>query len=163
MRGTAIHRDRLVARLREIPPWKWPRYAGAAINAVRSRFFGYRANWWGPKPPGWREMIDAPLGAQLGWQWARTLEPALDAIESMPSDRTFRWRYEDMMNDPRGTMSALVEFCELDGGEALVEKVVEEADPSRLTKWREQLDPAIVEDARPHMASLMSRLGYDFD
>lgn len=163
IRGEAIHKDRLMARLKEVPPWRWPRYAVPAMNALRTKFLGYRPPWWGPKPPGWRDMIDAPTGAQLGWQWARTLEPAVDAFESMPPDRVFRWRYEDMMENPRETMGRLVEFCELDGGDELVQRVATEVDPSRRTKWRDELDSEMLEAARPFMEPLMARLGYDFD
>lgn len=163
IRGEAIHRDRLLSRLREVPPWQWPQYSGAAINAVRSRLFGYRPPWWGPKPPGWRDMIGAPIGAQLGWQWAETVGAALDAVDALPTASVFRWRYEDMMARPRETMSALVDFCEIEGGDQLVARVEGEADPSRQSKWRDRLDPDTLRDARPYIAPLMERLGYDLD
>lgn len=163
MRGRAIDRDRLIARLREIPPWKWPRYVRPALDSLQAKFLGKKMAWWGPKPAGWRDMIDAPLGARLGWQWARTLGPAVDAFDAMPSERIFRWKCEDMMLDPRSNMQALVDFCELTGGADLVARAAREVDPNRRSKWRDELDSEILEASRPYMEPLMTRLGYGFD
>ena len=45
----------------------------------------------------------------------------------------------------------------------MIDRAVEEADPTRIDRWRTELDPAVVQDARPQMEALMDRLGYRFD
>ena len=163
MQGQGINRRRLITRMREVPPWQWPKYAPAAFETLGAKLFKRKLSWWGPKPAGWRETMGMSKGARLGWQWSETLRSALDATAHFGQERVFQFRYEDMMSSPKQTMSALVDFCGFEHGQVMIDRAVEEADPTRIDRWRSELDPAVVQDARPQMEALMDRLGYRFD
>ena len=163
MQGQGINRRRLITRLREVPPWHWPKYVPIALETLGAKLFKRKLSWWGPKPAGWREAMHMSKGARLGWQWSETLRSALDATEQFSQDRVFQFRYEDMMASPKQTMGALVDFCGFDHGQVMIDRAVKEADPTRIDRWRSELDPKVVQDAQPQMEALMDRLGYRFD
>ena len=162
MQGRGINRQRLITRMREVPPWQWPKYAPAALETLGAKLFKRKLSWWGPKPAGWREAMGMSKGARLGWQWSETLRAALDATADFPQDRVLQFRYEDMMDSPKQTMTTLVDFCGFEHGQVMIDRAVAEADPTRIDRWRSELDPEVVQDARPQMEALMDRLGYRF-
>ena len=163
IQGQGINRRRLITRMREVPPWQWPKYAPVAFETLGAKLFKRKLSWWGPKPAGWRETMALSKGARLGWQWSETLRAALDATSHFDQDRVFQFRYEDMMSSPQKTMAGLVDFCGFEHGQIMIDRAVQEADPTRIDRWRSELDPEVVQDARPQMEDLMDRLGYRFD
>ena len=108
-------------------------------------------------------MMGRSKGARLGWQWSETLRSALDATAHFAQDRVFQFRYEDMMSSPKQTITALVDFCGFEHGQVMIDRAIAEADPTRIDRWRSELDSQVVQDARPQMEALMDRLGYRFD
>ena len=129
MQGRGINRQRLITRMREVPPWQWPKYAPAALETLGAKLFKRKLSWWGPKPAGWREAMGMSKGARLGWQWSETLRAALDATADFPQDRVLQFRYEDMMDSPKQTMTTLVDFCGFEHGQVMIDRAVAEADP----------------------------------
>ena len=163
IQSRGINRRRLITRMREVPLWQWPKYAPVAFETLGAKLFKRKLSWWGPKPPGWREAMRMSRGARLGWQWSETLRAALDATSRFPQDRVLQLRYEDLIVSPKQTMTELVDFCGFEHGQVMIDRAVAEADPTRIDRWRSELDPQVVQDARPQMEALMDRLGYRFD
>lgn len=153
---------RLLARARETPIWEWPAYGGQAASGAARRLLGRPLRFWGPRPPGWREWIDAfAPDVVRAKQWAATITRAVEDGRAIGPGSVFEFRYEDLMADPRPVMRRIVEFCGLDGDD-LVEHAAATVDASRRDKWRASLDAETLELIRPHMEPTLLELGYSW-
>lgn len=153
---------RIIQRARETPLWEWPAYAGRTVMTVGRKLAKKPLNYWGPRPRGWREWVrrDVP-DVVLARQWAATILKAVRDARAMDPALTMIYRYEDLMADPRRTMTRIVDFCELGSeGQALIDHVASSVDPKRQEKWRDQLDERTLDLVRPIMEPVLQELGY---
>lgn len=160
---TGVPVGRVWRRAIETPLRDWPAQAPRAVATISRRLRRKPMDYWGPRPPGWREWVGADPGpVVLAKQWAGSINAALDAAESIPGDRLVRLAYEALMEQPREQMRRVVDFLELPEADALVEHVAQTADPARARKWREQLNGDLLATVRPHMEPTLLRLGYQW-
>jgi hypothetical protein len=159
--GRGVSAQRVWQRAIETPIWEWPAYAPRAAKTLTRRITRKPLDFWGPRPPGWRDWVGAdPQPVVLAKQWAGAISRALDDAEGAPEEQVLRMRYEALMHHPREQMERLIDFLELSDAAELVEHVVATVDPTRAEKWRTQLDADLLELVRPHTAPLLERLGY---
>jgi hypothetical protein len=157
--ATGVPLTRVLTRARQTPVLEWPAYAGQAAGTVWRRVTGRKLNYWGPRPPGWREWVgrDEP-DVILARQWSGTIARAIDDAEGDPL--VHRIRYEDLMARPRAVMAEACAFADLAQPGPVIDAAEATADPTRADKWREALDEQTLELVRPHMQPTLERLGY---
>lgn len=120
-----------------------PRAVGSSIlRRTRSS----RTDWWGARPPGWRDQLDRPVGAQVGWQVREIVETLRsDARELGLGDAFVELSYEALTERPRPTLERVYEALGL--GEAQLEPLEDFLDQleNRNAGWREPLEEQQVE------------------
>ncbi|MEW9921631.1 sulfotransferase [Marimonas sp. MJW-29] len=91
--------------------------------------------------------------------WAGSADLALQAMESLPPERLHVLRYEDMVDDPRGTLGDLMAF--MLPGEDHVDWIERVAHMPRVQKGRwDDLDPEVARQVDEIIAPVNVRLGY---
>jgi Sulfotransferase family len=156
---------RVITRARETPLTEWPAYAGQAVGTVYRRVTGKKLNFWGPRPPGWRDWLNEdPPDVIMAKQWAGIIGTAVDDADALDAQGcgVYRFRYEDLLNRPREIMTEACTFAELENPEPVIDFAEQTADPARASKWRTMLDKETLELVRPHMQPMLERLGYDW-
>lgn len=160
---TGVPVGRVWRRAKETPLREWPAYAPRALGAVQRRLRRKPLNYWGARPPGWRQWLkEDPQPVLLAKQWSGSMLCAWEDAEGFDEDHLLRLRYEDFLLDPRKEMSRVLDFLELADGEELIDCVASAADPSRIARWRDDIDEATLELIKPHMAPALERLGYEW-
>lgn len=144
----------------------------AVVNSV-AYAFKYRkrrGEWWGPKPPDWRNLQNLGPVERACHQWKGVVAEGRRARDLFPA-RYHEVRYEKLVAETRATMSALFTDTGLD---PLAEDRYPEAMENRNYKWKktgvESLGdpiwtdrPSIDPDEYPHlevMRPLLESLGY---
>lgn len=160
-RGVPVRR--VWQRARETPVWEWPAYAPRAAATVYRRVRRKPLEFWGPRPPGWRDWVGVdPRPVVLAKQWAASVSRALDDAANEPEERLLRLRYETLMERPREQMQRVVDFLELPDADEMISFVAETADPARMAKWRAALDEETLALVRPHMEPTLNRIGCEW-
>ena len=154
--------DRVVERLRESSPWDWLAFASRApwlLDKVR----GKPVRYWGVRPPGWRAWVESdPPMVAASKAWAAAIRIAVEDGRAMDPERFLEIRYEALTERPRQVMQQVVDFLALPDASGLVEQVVQQADPGRQAKWRNELSPEVQETIRPHLEPTLRWLGYEW-
>lgn len=153
---------RVLKRALETPLWEWPAYSRQAVETLARKVTRRPLRYWGPRPPGWRDWLRAGDHPEvvLAKQWSATITRAVEDGARQDPAGFMAFRYEDLMQDPRGVMARIVAFVGLPDGEVWIEEAARTADPSRQKKWLDQLDAQTLERIRPHMEPTLLRLGY---
>jgi len=153
---------RIWKRAKETPLNEWPAYAGQVAGILKAKAGLKSKQLWGPRPPGWREWCDEPREVVFAKQWAGTLGSCVSDLRALGDDRFYMFKYEEVMRRPREIMNEIVRFVDLDGAEPLIEHVELTADPTRVDKWRRELDEQTLERVKPIMEPLLQELGYQW-
>jgi hypothetical protein len=94
--------------------------------------------WWlGGKPAKWVEMGRDPIEL-CALQWQHDVEEILDH-RHLFGDRYLEIRYEDLVEDTKGTVGQVLQFAGLDSMGRFMEGLPESL-PNMNYKWEEQLD-----------------------
>ncbi len=104
---------------------------------------GFDRPWSMLLPPGWRGMRGRALEEIAAFQWESANRIALEDLAQLPGDRWTTVRYENLLDDPRGTVEALCRFTGIEFDAALEIRVGGALPLSRYTqtapaadKWR---------------------------
>ena len=160
---TGIPLHRIVRRAVQTPLHEWPAQAGRAFSAIGRRISGKPLNYWGIRPPGWREWVGRdPLHVMLARQWVGAVSRAVDDANALPAGKILIFKYEDLVRNPEPHAHRIADFCDLRDPQIFIETITRTIDDSRVDRWRESLDAAVLEDVRPIMAPLLTRLGYEW-
>ena len=153
--------SRIAQRAFETPFTEWPAYVPRAFSTLSRKLTGRRLNFWGPRPEGWHDWLKHdPPNVVLAKQWSATITRAVEDGSKLDSDHFFQFKYEDMMASPSELMSRIVDFAQLPNASKLIQRVKEDADPTRQDKWKSELDNATLEEIRPFMEPTLNALGY---
>jgi hypothetical protein len=71
-------------------------------------------------------------------------------------------RFEDLVADAGAWAERIAGFVDMDKPDEFIEYVAQSARPEIADRWRDALDDETLERVRPHMAPLLSELGYDW-
>jgi len=160
---TGVPVGRVWRRARQTPLREWPAYAPRALGAIHRRLRRKPLNYWGARPPGWRQWVrEDPHPVILAKQWSGSILRAWEDADMFDDDHLMRVRYEKLLLRPREEMTRVVEFLRLSDAYDLIDSVSASADPSRIARWREDIDEATLELIKPHMAPALERLGYEW-
>ncbi|MCF3933896.1 sulfotransferase [Acuticoccus sp. M5D2P5] len=91
--------------------------------------------------------------------WAHSTRLGLRAIEAIPSAQILTVRYEDLVAEPRETLTEIITFLQPDGDHRAWIDAVEGTPRARPSRWPE-LDPAIAAPAEATIAPVNALLGY---
>jgi hypothetical protein len=101
-----------------------------------------------------------PRAVVLAKQWQATVEAALEFGTRAPATQWYEVRYEDLVADPRDEMRKILDFLGLSPIESVLQRFHEQTDPTRNDKWRDELDPALLESVTRVIKPTLDRLGY---
>jgi hypothetical protein len=154
-----------------IEAWRHPRWFFSYRMPAELRIAGYSdrfpwgRNWWNLNlPPDWRTLADRPLEEICAAVWASgNLEILAHAPELEALGQAVTVRYEDLVENPAGTLARVAEVVEIDPRQVEVEPgytapaVVTDEQPSP-GKWRR--NAALIESVDELIGPVRQRLGY---
>jgi len=73
--------------------------------------------FWGVRPPGWRELLGIPIIEACAMQWKLAVECALDSAAKIEPERYTEIRYEEFCREPIQTLRHAGERCGLEWSE----------------------------------------------
>ena len=124
---------------------------------------GWRGPWSLLLPPGFERLQGRPLEEVVAFQWRVANETILDDLADLPRDRWTAARYEDLLADPRGVVSGLLEFAGLSMDPRLEEYLARPLPLSRYTqtapdpdKWKQ--NEAEIARVLPSLDATIARL-----
>jgi hypothetical protein len=148
------------SRLKEVPVWEWSVFLPRITSRLK-RMLGIPLDYWGARPPGWQEWVNQySREALLAKQWSETMEIAIAEGRKLPPENYLEIRYEDLVSSPQEKIQEIANFAELDSPEPIINYARSTADPSRTNKWKDSLDPNILQEIKEIMEPTMSKLGY---
>ncbi|TVQ60379.1 MAG: sulfotransferase [Phycisphaerales bacterium] len=151
----------MAKRLKGTPIWEWPSYIPRAWRTIVRKLQGKKMSFWGPRPPGWSGWAKRdPRHVMMAKQWVHTIEPVLAFRETVPPEQWIELSYEDFVKNAPEHTRRLMAFAGLRESEEPVKYVEERVDPTRQSKWREQMDAKTLEDIRPIIEPTLKKLGY---
>lgn len=93
--------------------------------------------------PGWQELVNKDLAEIAMRQWRDTNEIILDDLSALPAEDWCSVSYEDLLEDPEGTVRRLCDFAGVAYGERLKSVAANPLKPSKYTltapdaeKWK---------------------------
>ncbi len=155
-----VVKGRLTQRLRELEPWRLPLYAPEFARRMAPRWLRWLTgrNEWGPRLPGIRamakEMTDLEVAAL---QWRTCVEQACRFGRSLPPERYFECRLEDLSVD---VAREIVTFCGLPPSDEVESDLNTRFDRSRASSRSRAVDPERREEVLRWIAPTMQWLGY---
>ena len=75
--------------------------------------------WCFLRPPAWQNMLNRPLHEIAAFQWQTCQDIILDDLAAIEPSRWTICAFDEFLSDPKGTISRLQNFCELDSDPAL--------------------------------------------
>jgi hypothetical protein len=115
--------------------------------------------WWGNRPPGWRDWLGCRPAEQVALQWRLCIEHTRRSAQALAPERYLEVRYEDFCDAPTDTLERTAAFCGLTWPPALLEELVSDV-RSQNFKWRERLAADEIEDIEKVAGDLLGDLGY---
>lgn len=153
-----VPRGKLRERLREVRPRQVPHYAMELLRRMMpAKLAGPRI--WGPRLPGIDAMArEMDLLEVCCLQWRTCVELACHYGRSLPADRYFECRLEDMSPD---LVKRIMAFCELEDDPSVWSYFNERFDPSLSGARKARADEREVARIRQWIEPTMRWLGYD--
>lgn len=155
-RSIILHRVPEVPK-RDLPAYGWEFLANSYKRLVRAQ---YRYSW-GPKIKNWRKL-DRSMGKLefCALTWRECVSAARRVGMSMPKDRYFEIRFEDLICKPEEIIPAMLEFMELPPAKEIDEFIEKRIDRSKAGHWLEKASPEALERVAPYVNDLCKELGY---
>jgi hypothetical protein len=147
--------------------WRTPRYRTYRLpepNAIP----GVDPMWWKfVLYPGWRADVSGPLEVVCANQWVICNDQALAAFENMHPGRWTSVRYEDLVDQPVGTIERLLSRLDLPlepavraRAEAIASTPINVVTPPAAGKWRRE-NPMEIEAVSSRLQLTMKALEYE--
>jgi len=119
--------------------------------------------WCFLRPPAWQEMINRPLNEIAAFQWKTCQDIILDDLDAIETNRWTICAFDEFLKDPKGTISRLQKFCELDSDSVLESYCSSPLPQSRYTqtapakgKWIQHQQ--VIEEVFPSLRSTINRI-----
>lgn len=157
-----VSTNRVLQRAKQTPITEWPAFFGQASSTLVRRMTKKPLKYWGMRPPGWKSWIGLPRTELLAHQWAGAMTVALNDAQKLGPDQIHIFRYEDLMINPRTVMQGVADFIGLESPQELIDRVADQCDASRASKWRKELDQGELDRVRPILEPVLTRMGYEW-
>ena len=152
----------LTRKLRDLPLSNYGYLYWFATNYLKGKLRGRSGGQvWGPRYPGILEDLSAlELIEVVALQWKYCVEFAIRDLATVPSERKFELRYEDL-EASENKISELCDFLEPADKDGLVSCFADRFSAGNMVKWRDDLDDEQVELIENHCGDLLKQLGYE--
>ena len=123
--------------------------------------------WPGPwsllLPPGYERLQGRPLEEIVAFQWRVANETILDDLADLPRERWTSLSYEELLRDPRGKVTELLDFTGLGMDPRLEEYLAKPLPLSKHTQTKPEADKwkqnaAEIERVMPQLEAVAKRL-----
>ena len=131
----------------------------AVVHSIKRAREKHSAQFWGTKPPGWRDVLAHPMLESCALQWKMIMEHILESAQHLPQNRYFEVKYEDFIAHPAETLTSLGEKCGLTWSDGFMDDIANGLQ-SRNFKWQENLNPDEKDILALLLGELLDRLGY---
>ena len=132
-------------------PWIWWKLTGK------------RLDYWGVRPPGWKEWLEQYSPAQiLALQWAKSISIASDQCNELPEASYMKIKYEQLVEDPTRHLGRICDFALIENPDKFIARGVASVRPDRQTKWKTELSDELLEEIKPIILPTLTTLGYDW-
>jgi len=151
---------KMFERLREVNPRQLPYYVREVVRRTMPRALSglVRQPVWGPRIPGIDGLLkDLSILEVSALQWRMCVEAATQMGRTLPPERYFQCRLEDMSLD---VMKRIFAFCKLEDSPEVWEAFHREFDPSKASYRRANASPEDLEMIRQWTEPTMQWLGY---
>lgn len=135
----------------------------AVANSIYYRRKEANKDWFGARPPGWKEIRDKDPISQCAWQWKKILEIIKnDSKKLLDDSRYLKVKYEDITSYTKNTMEKVFDFCELNPEKAMryISKYFDILE-SRNYKWKENLSHKQKRSLNEEIKSTLKKYGYE--
>lgn len=146
------------APLGDIPYYTW----GFVKNQIyRMKSSEKRLATWGPLFEGLREYAaNHSLAEVCAKQWASSVDLAQKDLSAMAPGRVYSLRYEDIAEDPVGSIRGLSQFLGIDMDEAKAKELTKSVSKKSVGAWKRELSDKDAAAIQPIIASTMLAHNY---
>jgi hypothetical protein len=131
----------------------------AVVHSIKRAREKHSAQFWGTKPPGWRDVLTHPALESCALQWKMIMEHILESAQHLPQNRYFEVKYEDFIARPAETFTCLGEKCGLTWSDGFMDDIANGLQ-NRNFKWQTNLNPDEKDTLALLLGELLGRLGY---
>jgi hypothetical protein len=157
----------ILKKARFIPPGDIPyygtRYLGNRVYRLLSR--EKRLAFWGPRFEGMQELLQAhSLPEVCAHQWRRCVERSASNFRTIPAQRVYQLRYEDLVREPDAEFQKILSFLEVKGGKEgknQFGQLGKAISATSVGKWQTDLSATTLATITPIMQPLLAAYGYD--
>ena len=149
-------------RMFDVPITDLPAYAWEYLASVWHRFSGatYRYSW-GPKIKDWKKLKASLDRLEFcAVTWRECVIAARRVGLTLPKDRYYEIRFEDLIRRTDDVIPPLLEFLELPPAKEVDEFIHKQLDHSRAGHWLKEAAPERLDRIAPHIGCLCRELGY---
>jgi hypothetical protein len=133
----------------------WRAVASSTV-VMRAKHAGDQIPWWGIRVDGWQQMRAEMGTAESAARLHRIVHETIEADTARFAGRVVRVAYEDFCADVAGEMRRVVAECGLPWS-AQFEASLPTIRPGTNSKWRQTLDPAVMERIRAAEGTSLER------
>lgn len=152
--------SRIWARVRESHWREWPAFTDR-VKWIWRKLQGKRLDFWGVRPPGWQQWLETLTPNQIiAHQWSAAIAAAVEDFQALPDSQKLLLRYEDLVAEPKATLSRIADFLQLSDHQEIIELAQRSVQGSGSDRWMEELDPQVLQEIRPIIEPTLVRLGY---
>lgn len=115
--------------------------------------------WYGGTPRRWREEGGDPWEL-CARNWVEEVRAIEEGLRAVPDRQVLRLRYEDLVREPLEGFDTVRAFLGLREDAGWRRRLQRIAVPGRVERWRELLEPAVVDRITAIQRAELERLGY---
>ena len=131
----------------------------AVVHSIKRAREKHSGQFWGTRPPGWRDLLPRPMLEACALQWKMIMEHILESAQQLPQDQYFEVKYEDFVARPAEIFTSVEKKCGLTLNDAFINDVAIGLE-NRNFKWQENLSPDQKNTLTLLLGELLDRLGY---
>lgn len=131
----------------------------AVVNSILRSRLRHNGDYWGVKPPGWRDLLEKPLIEACALQWKLTVEHIQQSAQALPAARYLEIRYEDLVESPLDVFEGVAQHCRLTWDPGYWGTILSDLQNMNY-KWQEDFNPNDALSLNRELGELLTRLGY---
>jgi len=151
-------------KARFVPVADVPYYLTRYLRNVAFRAFSQKRQlaFWGPRFEGMIDMLSHhTLSEVCAMQWVRCVERAEQDFLRISSERIYRIRYEDFVNDSTVEISKICRFLGVELAAEFAASVTRRVSSKSIGRWRKQLSSEDLDLIMPIIKRVQARYGYN--